>query len=182
MPGLQDLSNKYKSILKTVADDRQKEALILAGDAIASVNNRIINTGVGGDGKKFKLYSENPLPTFYFSDANAPSKVKKFKQDVSKKKVVPSYVNYRKALGLPTDKRTHTLTGEMLADVRAVVIQHTRDQTLVEIRASSRENQDKINWNSGEVGRSIIELNKKERAVIHEAQRKRIERLMKQEA
>jgi hypothetical protein len=177
---LKDKANQYKEFAKAFAASRSKEGLLIAMDATALMIDRIQSKGTGSDGKKFKLYSDNEIPTFFFEYKNAPTKVESFKKKVAKGKAKSSYKAFRSHLGLPIDKRTLTLTGDMFSSIRSTIESDQNNVTIVVIKANDRFNQDKINWNSGILGLSIIGLNKGEKALITKAQKDRFNKLKKQ--
>jgi hypothetical protein len=177
---LKEAGQNFKKFAAAIAANRKKEAILICQDATALMINRLQNKGTNSEGNKFKLYSDNPLPIFYFQYKNAPSKVESFKKKVKEKKTEPTYKSFRSNLGLPTDKRTHTLTGDMFGSIRPEIESHDDEKTVVVIKANDRLNQDKINWNSNLMGLSIIGLNKGEVELITAAQRERLNKLRKE--
>lgn len=86
------------------------------------------------------------------------------------------YAAKRKALGLPVDKRTHTFTGDMLKSTRPIVVESNDTRTVVEISASDRDNQDKINENSRIVKTNILSLTEEEKNLVEELNQERIDK------
>lgn len=181
MSGLASLVEKYKKIAKEMPEQRKRLALIYAHDAHAITANRIQNTGINAEGQKMPLYSENPLPLFFFdgSKTNAPSKAEKFKKDVKKGLIESSYKNFRKAYGLPVDKRTLTFDGDMFKSIGQEVVEHTDLKTVVEIKAKDQENQNKVNWNSNMVKSNILSFGKAEKELIRSLNEERVKNLLK---
>lgn len=177
---LKDLTISYQNKIKLLEVSRKENALVIAGDYTALIINRVQNQGESSDGSKFKKYSDNPLPLFFFGDGNSKTKADRFKKDVKKKKTEPSYENFRQYLGLPTDKRTLTMTGDMFKSIRPEILEHNDFVTIVEIKARDKFNQDKVNWNSGELGISIISANQVEKQMVENANKKRVETILNQ--
>lgn len=175
---LSDLSRNYASKIKELEETRKSNALVIAGDYTALIVNRVQNQGVGSNGVKFGKYSQKPLPLFFFGDGNSKTKADRFKNAVKKKKVEPTYENFRQYLGLPIDKRTMTMTGDMFASIRPEIIEHNEFVTIVEIKAKDKFNQDKVNWNSGDLGISIISANESEKQMVSVANKKRVDEVL----
>lgn len=175
------LRDRYAKVIQDLANNRNKEALVIAGDLTALIIDRNINDGTNKDGEKYDKYSKNPLPLFYFDEdnSNSPSKTKSFKEKAKKKEIIPSYENYRKFLGLPTTKRTHVVTGAMFKSIRPEIIQQTKTVTVVEIKADNRKDQDKLNWNSNKVGGSIISASDREKEIVNIANKERIRKSLR---
>lgn len=89
-----------------------------------------------------------------------------------------AYKAKRKALGLPVDKRTHTFTGDMLKSTRPIVVEHTLERTVVEIRANDTENQKKLNYTSSIVDTNILSLSDEERDLLKELNLERVQKVM----
>lgn len=87
------------------------------------------------------------------------------------------YAAFRKAYGLPIDKRTLTFTGDMWSSVRPEVIEHNEKRTVVETKARDTENQAKVNYNSKIVEISILAPDKQERQLITDANQERIDKI-----
>lgn len=181
MSGLSKMAKKYAKILEELPKERQKLALIMAADAHALTAHRIQNTGVDAEGKKMPLYSKKFFPYYLLNENsfNAPTKIKKFKADVAKKKIEPTYENLRKAYGLPTDKRTLTFDGDMWKSIGFEVTNHDEKVTEVTIKAKDEFNQNKINWNSNKIGINILRFGDDEQELIRELNENRIKELLK---
>lgn len=181
MGTFRELATAYEAKIRALEESRKTNALVIAGDMVALVINRVQNKGIGADGEKFEKYSTNPLPLFFFKDGNSKSKSDKFKADVKKKKAEPNYETYRRYLGLPTDKRTLTVTGDMFRKVRQEIIEHNQFVTIVEIRGGDAFSQNKVNWNSNDLGGSILRPNKQELAMVERANKERIRKVLANE-
>jgi len=187
MSGLKNLINKYKFIAKTMPEERQKEALVMANEGLALVLERL-GEGIGADGVKFPPYSTKVFPWWLLDsdDFNSSSKVKAFKKKAKKSAKKDksdtknqSYKAFRKAYGVPTDKRTHTLDGDMLRSVHAVIESHDKYKTSVTIKSKDDLNQNKLNWNSNRVGISLLKWSKSEQELISELNRERVNKKLR---
>jgi len=100
--------------LPAIAAERMAVA---AEDAVQLQIERMQERGKGSDGRNLKKYSKNKLPSFFFTNAKdkplSKARAKTFKGGIS-------YEEYRKAVGLPTDKVTLTRTGEMLRNIGVI--------------------------------------------------------------
>lgn len=182
MADIKQMITNFQRIVSNLPETRQKLALIMASDAHALTADRIQNTGVNARGEKMPLYSQNPLPLFYFDDAGnkrSPSKLAKFKKDAQAGKNNGSYDAFRKAFGNPTDKRDLTFTGDMWKSIIIEVDEHTPTKTIVSVRSKDRANQDIVNYNSKRVKSNILAFSKDEKELIKKLNLKRIENLLK---
>lgn len=181
--GIKNLIDKYTKIRNLLPEERRKEALKMANDGLALTRSDIQNEGKGYDGQKFPLYSKNIFPYWLIraDSFNASNKVKKFKKRAAKKsKKDPaegSYHAFRKAYGVPTDKRTLTLDGDMWKAVFAEVESHDEFVTTIVIQAKDEENQNKIGWNSNKLGGSILRWSEPTKKIIRELNQERLNKL-----
>ncbi len=180
MGGLKDMANRYATAIQKMKDDRLKNAVIIAGDALALVINRIQNKGVDADGGKFKEYYKEEVPLYFLRPGINKSKQNRFESDVKKGKAKQSPFEWRQYMGLPTAYRNFTITGEMIRSFHAKVAEHTDFVTVVELRASDQENQQKLNGASFNMGRSILELNDVEKEMVATANAERQRKLLNQ--
>jgi hypothetical protein len=179
MAGIQDLINKYTRILAELPIEREKIALTIANEAKALAASRVQNEGKNSKGGKMPLYSDKPLPLYYFGNSNNQGAVAKFKKDVTDGKAVSSYETFRRYHGMPTDKRTTTFTGDMWKDVHVEITEKTATKTEVTIKARSQRNQNKLNWNSKTANTNILSLSDEERKLINEAHQEMINEYLK---
>jgi len=173
------MSEKYANLLKDWADFRQKEALIMAKEAHALTAARIQNFGLSYKGEKFRGYSRKPLRSLLHLDEtefNAPSKIRKFKDQVRKGQIEPTYFNLRQAYGLPVDRRTLTFDGDMWLSITQEVLEHDEFKTVVVIRSKDRENQEKVNKNSGMLKSNILSLGEEEKRLIRTKNKERVKK------
>jgi hypothetical protein len=178
MGGLKDMANRYAAAIQKMKDDRLKNAVIIAGDALALVINRIQNKGIDADGGKFKEYYKEPVPIMFLRPGINKAKQERFEKDVKAKKTVASPYDWRRYMGLPNNFRNFTITGEMIRSFHAKVAEHTDFVTVVELRASDAENQQKLNGASFNMGRSILELNDLEKEMVEKANTERQRKLL----
>lgn len=180
--GFSEMILKYQNIVKKAQDTRDQFALVTAKDMHALTANRIQNEGKGADGNKFKLYSQNLFPYWFLrdSDFNAPSKIKKFKNDAAKKKNNGSYDALRKTYGLPTDKRTLTFDGGMFKSIDTYIQSSDLNSTTVVIKPDNAEDQKKVNYNSAQLDQNILAFGNEEKELVRELVKKRAFNLLNQ--
>lgn len=180
MGGLKDMAKRYADAIQKMKDDRLKNSVIIAGDALALVINRIQNTGKDADGGKFKEYYKEPVPLYFLRPGINKAKQERFEKDAKAKKVTQSPFEWRRYMGLPNNFRNFTITGEMIRSFHAKVAEHTEFVTVVELRSSDAENQQKLNGASFNMGRSILELNENEKEMVATANAERQRKLLNQ--
>ena len=178
MGGLRELAQKYQEAVQKMKDDRIKNAIVIAGDALALVILRIQNKGIDADGGKFKPYYQEEVPIAFLRPGLNASKQAKFEKDVREGKAKASPFDWRKYMGLPTAYRNFTITGEMIRSFKPVVAEHSDFVTVVELKAGDKENQQKLNGASFNMGRSIIELNDIEKEMVDRANAERMAKLL----
>jgi len=176
--GLKALSEKYARIINALDDQREASAMIMAHDAHALTSNRIQERGENWKGEKMALYSQNELPLFFFNptDYNAPGKVNTFKDRVKAGKAKSSYHEFRKSYGLPVNKRTLTFDGNMFKDITQKVTKKDKSMVEVTVMAKSKENQDKVDWNSRKVGENILQFGEDEKKLILKLNKERLQK------
>ena len=168
------LKARLVRIITEIAEQRQDLALTYANDLTALVTDRLLNEGESAEGKKFPLYSENNLGVKI-----AEALVKKSNKPSAKIKAgETSYKDIRKLLGLPTDKRTHSFTNDMIKSIRPIVVENNKYLTIVEISAKDAPNQKKLNENSRKMGTNLLRANPKERELIEKLNQKRVQNII----
>lgn len=177
--GISKLIERFKKVVDNITEDREQTAKVLALDTLALIKRRVLNKGEGANGQ-FKPYSDNPIPYWFINpnNYNAPAKVKAFKDKARKDKARPSYKDFRNSYGLPTDTRRTNFDGNMWADIGVEVTEHSYFKTVVEIKAKSKKEQRKVEWNNKSAGQNILEPNKSELEMLKEANRNRLRRII----
>lgn len=172
------LSEKYAKIILALEAERENTAMVMAHDAHALTAARIQEKGENAQGAKMALYSQNPLPLFFFNEAayNAPGKVRAFKDKVKKGQVKSSYHEFRKSYGLPVNRRTLTFDGNMFKDIAPKVTKKDKSMVEVTVMAKSKENQNKVDWNSRMVGVNILQFGEDEKKLIRKLNEQRIQK------
>jgi len=174
-----EYKNELKGKIETMIAERQKFALIASGDLVAMIADRLTNDGVDADKNKFPSYSENELPLFYFKGqkTNRSGAYDSFEKKV-RKGLVSSYKNWREHNGLPTDKRTHVFTADMIKSIRPEVIEDTDVRTVVEIKSRKDDLQKRLNWNSNRMGISLIKPTEDEKLFVEELNTERFRKIL----
>jgi len=168
------LKVRLQRIVNDLTEQRQNLALKYASDLTAKITDRLLNDGESAEGKKFPLYSENNLAL-----ATAQALVKNSNKPSAKLKAgQTSYKDIRKLLGLPTDKRTHSFTNDMIKSIRPIVEENNKYLTIVEISSKDLENQKKLNQNSKRMGTNLLRANQKEKDLIDLLNSQRIQSII----
>lgn len=131
-----NIATRLAALAAEVIEERTAFTLSLGTDAIALVSRRVQGKGTKSTGEQFKV-------------------------PYSKQ-----YEKYRKAKGLPINKRNLTDTGRMFASIKPEVTSNDTNVTEVTIK-SSKEQQEKVEANSKRERINILELSKKEREFIN---------------
>jgi hypothetical protein len=168
------LKARFARIVTEITEQRQDLALTYASDLTALVTDRLLNEGESAEGKKFPLYSEKNLGVKV-----AEAIVKKSNKPSAKIKAgETSYKDIRRVLGLPTDKRTHSFTNDMIKSIRPIVVDNNKYLTIIEISASDAPNQKKLNENSRRMKTNLLRANVKERQLIESLNQKRVQNII----
>mgnify|MGYP001025859369 CR=1 FL=1 len=128
----------------------------------ADIADRVINDGRGADGGKFSPYSTKEVPAFWYIgrslNAGGEAKVKA----AAKKKEGVSYKDFREFNNRPTDKKNFSFSNDMWRGFGVKEVKYSGGVYTLEIGGQNAESQDKIDWMSGQEGRSIIAPSKVE--------------------
>lgn len=143
--------------INTIKTSGERRAFIIASDVYAQVQSRIIQTGKGSDGRKFKGYSTKPLPKYFFTGKSRNAGAE---QRVAKAKKV-SYKKFRQLNLLPVDHVSLYFTGAMWRGTGVTLASKAPGRVIVRIEGKTQEAEQKIEWNSLRYG-PILEPSKKE--------------------
>lgn len=141
----------------------------VAMDAVGLIVNRIQQKGLEG-----RRYSDNPLPTFFFS-RNADKKGA-LKQ-LAKQKGGVSYKDWRQMNNLQTDHVDLTFTGRMWQNIGIVGTVRREDAFITIIGGFDKEVKDKLRWNAQRFG-DFFMVNTEEKEMIREVFENRMKELM----
>lgn len=171
---LKDYKSRLAQAINELNQTREREALDVTADGIELVKLRVINTGTNASGSKFKQYSRNILPWFFFgSSFNTPPAFNVKNKVDQLKKLKPlgaSYFDWRGITGRVTAFKNFSFTNDMWASIRSFVKSKSKASVTVEIKSSIRlytetvipahSNREKIN---------ILQLSKSEREMVFKA-------------
>lgn len=163
MSELLKLKEYVVRLVLNIDEATEKYTQVMAQDTIALVTDRLVNDGVGADGIKFPLYSENKL-----KDKTSKKTISKSNRPNAKPKGASSYKEIRQLLGLPVDKRTHSFSGAMLRSVGYDVIKGQNVTTIV-IQSKNKEYQKILNVNSGRMKINLLALTDDEADIVVES-------------
>lgn len=166
----------------------------LALTALGLIKDRIINTGTDHTGKKFKKYSENKLPFFYFTHKGLGSGADTRLERAKKKDPKGiSYAEFRRINGLQTDHVDLSFSKQTLNDIAVL---ETRNQqglitTVVASKGSGTKQQyradgtpyktiktDEVLEHLGERYGDILTLSAKEQDILQHALDHEIQNLL----
>lgn len=158
-----ELAQKVEGIerkLLNLSNDVAAEGAVLCAD----IADRVINEGKDANGGTFSAYSIKPVPAFWYIgrslNATGDAKVRA----AAKKGQGVSYKDFREFNGRPTGKKNFSFSNDMWRGFGVQKVERTGDAYLLVIGGKNRESQDKIDWMSGQEGRSIIAASKNELA------------------
>lgn len=172
---IEDLKNKLIELENT----RAESAMIMMSDALELVALRIQNTGVNSEGAKMPPYSKTPSFYAAFLDPakfNAPSKIKKFKEDYRKGKNTGSYEELRKAYGLPLD-RTLTFDGSMFNKIKPILDLSEDGIVVIYLGGTDELTKNKIKGNIRNAKTNFLALSEDEQKLVNSANLRRIKKI-----
>lgn len=166
--------------------NRERDAFLSVREGIALAKLRVTNNGIRADGQKFKGYSKNALPWFYFGSSYGKNGTRKPDFDVDaaverlKKKMkkagqdFASYFDFRGIIGRPTAFKNFSLTGDMWASVREEVKAKSKTKVVVEVKSSIQfYNDTVIPAHNNREGINILKTSPDERKLVFKAYRER---------
>lgn len=175
---LSEYRRRLAQAIKEMNDTREREAIDVTADGIELVKLRVINTGEKSEGGKFRPYSRNILPWFFFGSSygkngtklpafNVPNKVAQLKK---LKPAGASYYDWRGVTGRVTQFKNFSFTNDMWASIRALLRGKTRASVTVSIRSSIKFYQDTvIPAHNNREKTNILQLSEKERGMVYQA-------------
>lgn len=162
--------NQIEQRLLNLGDEITREGATLCAD----IADRVINEGKGADGSRFSPYSTNEVPAFWYVgrslNAGGEAKVKA----ASKKKQGVSYKGFREFNNRPTDKKNFSFSNDMWRGFGVKDVKFSGGIYRLEIGGQNAESQEKIDWMSGQEGRSIIAASRDELSRLNKALTKQV--------
>lgn len=149
---------KIERRLRSLSDDVAREG----ADLCAAIADRVINDGEGASGSKFSPYSTKKVPAFWYIGRSLNAGGENKVRAAAKKKDGVSYKDFREFNNRPTDKKNFSLSNDMWRNFGVLKVEKTGDAYLLVIGGKTKGAQDKIDWMSGQEGRSIIAAAKDE--------------------
>jgi hypothetical protein len=140
---IQDFTSKVSAMLNALPVEMTQVNAELATTALSSVRNRLTAEGIDGKGKKLGTYSDNPLPTFFFTgkglgsgaDQKFDAYVKRERKAKGKAFKGVSYKTFRELNNRETNFVNLSFSGETLNDL-AVLESRQEGQLIVTVVAS----------------------------------------------
>lgn len=134
----------------------------LGADMCADIADRVINRGESSDGSKFSPYSTKEVPAFWYLgrsiNASGEAKVKA----AAKKKEGVSYRDFRGFNNRPQDPKNFSFTNEMWRNFGVKKAHFSGSSYVLITGGKTKASSDKIDWMSGQEGKSITEPNQAE--------------------
>lgn len=147
-----DALKRAKNVLETTMDE---DAVEVAHNLYAQIQNRIIQTGKDSGGAKLKPYSQKQVPKYFYygrsRSAGADTRVR------SVKKQTISYEEFHRLNNLQTGHTDLYFTGEMWGGTGVQITTRLFFFRSVEISGRTHNARQKIDWNSERYGGSILE-------------------------
>lgn len=144
----------------------------LAMDAKALIQHRIQEQGLNAEGQAFSSYSKTKLPLYFF-DGKGNKKAQKALTKAQKLENAEglSYEEWRRLNGRQTSHKDFTFTrgGAGMFGSTGVVSEVSSDGRIrVTVGGKDLFTQQKLDWNSEDEGTDLLDLTKKERALLAE--------------
>lgn len=168
----------YALAIKDIQEQRQKlqrakqaASMIASLNAYALIKKRVIAEGENSAGGKFDAYSDNELPTFFFTggSAGARAKLKKIEK--------PSYKDWRQANNLQVKHKDFRFSGRMWANIRPEIVGEVDGVVKVAIDATAALEKQKVEWNIERDG-NFLAPNKSELEVTRETYGRELAKLL----
>lgn len=140
---------------------KQAASLIASLNGFALIKKRVIAEGENSSGGKFEAYSDNELPTFFFTGGSASAKAKLKKIDK------PSYKDWRRANNLQVGHKDFRFTGRMWANIKPEIVGENDGVVKVVIDAEAAFEKQKVKWNIERDG-NFLNPNKSELEFVKE--------------
>lgn len=194
---VQDAIFKFRRAATILERSRKADLMVIAKDTMALVKERVINSGESASGAKFKPYSQAVVPVTLYRNKEARS-VKAYpnlfkavtgKALGGKRKSQPtkgvggwfaSYKDWREVNRLQTNHKDFSFTSRMWKSVQPILISSTQTETVIEIKATTEAENNKLRWNSEREGISLLAANKAEERQVRKAYEERINRRIKE--
>lgn len=153
MSDFRRLADLFRLTLDALTSSRETDAVQVASNTLALVENRIIETRKDADGVPFPNYSTRKMPASRFTgksrNAGTEARVKAERN--------LSYARFRELNNLQAQNYDFYLTGEMWRGTGVIVEKRLLRSTFVRIGGRTPEAARKIDLNSARVGGSILE-------------------------
>ena len=163
MSDFRQLADLFRFAADALTSSREADAVQVASNTLALVEDRIISTRKDADGIPFPNYSQRKAPAARYAgksrNAGAEARVKAERN--------LSYARFRELNNLQSQNYDFYLTGEMWRGTGVIVEKGLLRSTFVRIGGRTPEAARKIDLNSARVGGSILEPSRVELAEVN---------------
>lgn len=161
-----ELTAKIDRIIQRVETEIVIEAAKAGADLSALIANRVIQTGKDSGGSAFTPYSTVPVPAFwYFNRSRSGAGEAKVRAKAKKGEKI-SYRDFRVLNNLNPAPKNFEFTGEMWRGFGVVKTVKTPDGASVTIGGRTPGSEKKLDWNTRQERKDIIEPSKQEIAIV----------------
>lgn len=161
-----ELLAKIDRIIQRVDSEIVIEASKAGADMAALITNRVVQTGKSASGAPFTPYSTVPVPAFlYFGKSRSGAGEARVRAAAKKKQKI-SYRDFRVLNNLNPAPKNFEFTGEMWRGFGVTKTVKTPDGASVTIGGRTAASERKLDLNSRQEKKDIIEPSKTEIAII----------------
>lgn len=165
MSDFRKLADLFRLAIDALTSSREADAVQVASNTLALVEDRIISTRKDADGVPFPNYSTRKMPASRFAGKSRSSGAE---ARVNAERSL-SYARFRELNNLQAQNYDFYLTGEMWRGTGVIVQKRLLRSTFVTIGGRTPQAAKKIDLNSARVGGSILEPSKVELAEVQRA-------------
>ena len=163
MSDFRQLADLFRLAADALTSSREADAVQVASNTLALVEDRIISTRKDADGIPFPKYSTRKMPASRFAGKSRSSGAE---QRVKAAKSL-SYSEFRILNNLQGDNYDFTLTGRRRSETGVIVERRAFRSTFVTIGGRTPDARMKIAANSERIGGSILEPSRIELAEVN---------------
>lgn len=179
MASLTDIQTAIRRTVQNLDNALEAEALRMAADAAALIEDRITQTGRKSDGQPLTPYSEKQAPAYlYYGRSRTAAGEQRVRQKAKKREGI-SYKEFRALNGLNTTPKTLEFTGEMWQGFGVKDVRRIRRGVLeVTIGGKNQRTESLLGYHSERERTQITEPSRQELAQIQRGLSERLKKIL----
>lgn len=168
--GFLDFAIRLKILVDEIEGNREEESVVIAGDVMAQIRNRVQERKVDADGSPFGQYSQALVPQWFFY---GKSNNQTAEADLRAGDWFVSYAEFRDLNGLSSDDIDFTFSGDLFKTTGVVTVENENDSTTVVLGGQNARSEQILEWQEPRYG-NIIEPSEQEIEFAFDAHRERV--------